>query len=151
MKQTHVLGLSEWAVSNSPGEIICFGLGSCVGVFLYDKFKRIGAGAHIMTPSDKCGGFNIITAMISEMLLLGSQPLTIRARLVGGANIFSMESYCIGKRNVDSVKKDLKKMRILIESEDLGGNESRTARLNISTGELIVSTPQQKFHNHINN
>lgn len=140
-----VLNMGEAAVRVKPGEIICYGLGSCVGVFLYDKFKKIGAAAHIMLPSNekRPESDQMLFDIIENMLAAGSHRLTIRARIVGGASVVNIKAYDIGLRNIDYVRQKLKSIHILITAEDVGGNESRTAKLNIDTGILTINTSKQ--------
>ena len=99
-------------------------------MFLYDKFRKAGAAAHIMLPGD--GQWHesdcMLQAIIDGMLDVGCHPLLIRARLVGGANIMNLSAYSIGYRNIIYVKKELRKRGIIVSAEDTGGVESRTAR-----------------------
>lgn len=144
----HALNIGETAVSRAPGEIVCYGLGSCLGVFLYDKFEKVGAAAHIMLPGD--GEWHesdvMLQAIIAGMVNLGCHPLIIRARLVGGANIMNLSAYQVGHRNIVYVKKELKKKGIIVNAEDIGGEESRTARLNIESGILSINNSNKDFY-----
>ena len=142
----YILNEGEWVVAENTGEIACYGLGSCIGVFLYDKFSKIGAGAHIALPGEvsKNKSDQIIDNMISAMLMRGTHRLTIRASIVGGANILNMPSYNIGERNTSFIKEALKKRGILIQIEDLRGKISRTAKFNIATGDLYINNIKQQ-------
>ncbi|RKX46010.1 MAG: chemotaxis protein CheD, partial [Thermotogae bacterium] len=44
----------------------------------------------------------------------------------------------IGKRNVETAKRELKRHKIKIVAEDTGGNEGRTISLNLETGKVKV-------------
>lgn len=138
----HILNMGEVAVAADPGEIICYGLGSCVGVFLYDKFQRVGAGAHVALPASQRHNESevMIHEVIRGMLKKGSSILTMRAKLVGGANIMNITRYQVGLRNTEYIKAELKKWGIMVQAEDTGGTISRTARLDVQSGELAVST-----------
>jgi chemotaxis protein CheD len=46
-----VVGIGACAVARSPVKIKTFGLGSCVGIVLYDKRERIGGLVHTMLPT----------------------------------------------------------------------------------------------------
>lgn len=144
----YALNIGETTVSPAPGEIICYGLGSCLGVFLHDKFKKVGAGAHIVLPGNgqQHQSDEMLRSIINGMLDRGCHLLTIRARLVGGANIMKFRSYHIGQRNIEYVKKELRKKGIIVLAEDTGGTESRTARLDIESGILSVNNLGKKYY-----
>ncbi len=144
--ERQVIKMGEIAVATLPGEIICYGLGSCVGVFLYDKFKKVGAGAHIMLPGNmmRPESDRMLDKIIKDLYALGARQLTLRARLVGGADIMNIDAYNIGNRNVDYVRQKMKEEGIMIQKEDVGGKESRTAKLNIETGALLITTSEKK-------
>jgi len=47
------VGMADFKIGAGDDVLVTLGLGSCVGIVLYDKFKRIGGMAHIMLPSSK--------------------------------------------------------------------------------------------------
>ena len=71
-------------------------LGSCVGLALHDRRRKIGGLAHIVVPDsrgkvDRPGKFvdTAIPALIEQMEQLAGQSLTLSAKFAGGANMFS--------------------------------------------------------------
>ncbi len=44
------VGIADLNLVCPPDRIITVGLGSCVGIALYDQYKKIGGLAHIMLP-----------------------------------------------------------------------------------------------------
>jgi chemotaxis protein CheD len=50
MKNKIIIGIGEYTVSNNDSLIVTLGLGSCVGVCLIDKKRKIGAMIHVMLP-----------------------------------------------------------------------------------------------------
>lgn len=138
--ERYVLSMGQSAVVSGSGQIVCYGLGSCIGVFLYDKFKRIGAGAHIMLPDSPGSPNNIIDNLITDMLGKGCNVQTIRARLVGGADVMKMKSFQIGRKNIDYIRERLRKNKVMIQTMEVGGDVYRTARLDIHSGTLIVNS-----------
>ena len=46
-----VVGIGAYALSKSPVKIKISGLGSCVSITLYDRWKRVGGLVHTMLPS----------------------------------------------------------------------------------------------------
>ena len=140
--------MGETAVSTAPGEIICYGLGSCLGVFLHDKFHKAGAAAHIMLPGNSfnCDSDKMLQRIFKGMLDMGCHVPFIGARLVGGASIMNLSTFRIGHRNIMYVKKELQKIGVTIHAEDTGGSRSRTARLDIETGRLSINSSQKSFY-----
>ncbi len=144
----YALNIGETVVSKPPGEIVCYGLGSCLGLFLYDKFRKVGAGAHIWLPGNgkECESDEMLEVILKGMLDQGCFQETIRARLVGGAKIMNLPSGRIGQRNIEYVKKELRKRGIIICGEDTGGAHSRTARMDIESGTLSVNDSKRNFY-----
>jgi len=110
-----------------------------VGIALYDQYKKIGGLAHIMLPDSN--QFNTITnekkfanlaipILVEKMVKEGANVRNIRAKIAGGASMFNFSDKSmnmdIGKRNGIAVKDTLKKLKIPIISEDVGGNKGRT-------------------------
>ena len=160
--ETVNVGVAEYYVTHNPHILASFGLGSCVGVALYDKRKRIGGLVHIMLPDSEAmvrkgnpGKYadTAIKAVVEEMERLGSLRRDIRAKVAGGACMFSIPGAInprnvpgpclgmqIGDRNVEAVKKVLEELKIPIEAEDTGGNHGRTMRFDVSDGTVTISS-----------
>lgn len=156
------VGVAEYYVTHNPHILASFGLGSCVGVALYDKRKKIGGLAHIMLPDSeamtKKGSLGkyadtAIKAMVKEMERLGSLRRDIKAKVAGGACMFSIPGAInprnvpgpclgmqIGDRNIEAVKKILDELRIPVEAEDTGGSYGRTMRFDVSDGTVVISS-----------
>jgi len=145
--QRYVLNMGEMVVASNSGEIICYGLGSCIGVFLHDRFQKIGAGAHIALPEaeGECNATTSLSSLVNEMLNAGCNRQTIRAFIIGGANILNLQSFNIGIKNIEFVRNELKKARIMIKAQDVGGANYRTARLNVSQGSLVIGYDKMKY------
>ena len=50
MGTTVKVGMADLNLCKSPDMITTIGLGSCIGIALYDPVKKIGGLAHIMLP-----------------------------------------------------------------------------------------------------
>jgi len=129
------------------------GLGSCVAVTLYDREKKIGGMIHFMLPSKVFSKafFNPykycdtgLTNLIMEMEQLGARKYRMEAKVVGGANMFSVfiknieES--IGFRNIEMAKKVLRENRIPVIAEDTGSDYSRSVEFTVKTGAIKVTS-----------
>ncbi len=135
MSEGVVVGIGEYAVVEGETPISTIGLGSCVGIVLYDRVKKITGLSHIMLPymenrNDRIGKYAdaAIPALIEEMVKRGANRQNLKAKIAGGASIFTFEEdhLQIGKRNVEAVRETLRKHGVHIEAEDVGGNRGRT-------------------------
>jgi chemotaxis protein CheD len=142
------INIGEVKTFNSSVILVCYGLGSCVGLFMQDPVKGITGGAHILLPEDEAGPQDVnhwynVNAAIDELMAQfyrkGSQLTSLRAKITGGASILNC-SISIGEQNVKAVVKRLDEKRIHIAAADVGGDQSRTAQFNSDTGELLVRT-----------
>lgn len=144
-------------VAKAPETIRTSGLGSCVGVVLYDERKKIAGLIHIMLPDSTLGKVvpsNVakfadtgIDAMIRELTKQGVQKFSLKAKIAGGAQMFKFSSeqdaMRIGPRNVEAVKQALRKNGVRIVAEDTGGSSGRTIEFNPDTAMLMIRTVNQ--------
>ena len=54
MNQRLRIGIAEMHCARAPGLLVTHGLGSCLGITLYDATARIGAMAHTLLPERAC-------------------------------------------------------------------------------------------------
>ncbi|GAB7388241.1 chemoreceptor glutamine deamidase CheD [Bacillaceae bacterium] len=147
------VGMADLKVTQSPNRLRTTGLGSCVGVVLYDERLKIAGMAHVMLPSSSLskGVLNVakyadtaIPQLIAEMKKMGSRQKDLIAKLAGGAQMFSFSGGAdllrIGPRNVEACKTMLQKALIPIVFEDTGGNHGRTIEMDAQTGILTIRT-----------
>lgn len=142
--------MAEYAISESPGLLVTVGLGSCVGIALYDKRKKIGGLVHIMLPENKKGlkpakyADTGIPLVIEELVKKGAKRRRLTAKIAGGAQMFSMQgnnsSLQVGKRNIEKVRKVLKKENINLMGADVGKNYGRTMKFYTSDGKVLISS-----------
>lgn len=147
------VGIAEYKTAVEPARLITLGLGSCVGIGLYDPKLKIGGLLHIMLPDSNM--FNNVTRpakfadlgihlMLRDLSRQGVRVNSLQAKLVGGAQMFSGMSdnnfMNIGRRNIEATKRILKELGIRILAEDVGGNRGRTMIMDTRTGSVIVRT-----------
>lgn len=151
------VGIAQMDVVKEPNTIRTSGLGSCVGVVLYDETKKIAGLIHIMLPDSslsRTAAMNVakfadtgISALIDLLKGEGVQPSRLKAKIAGGAQMFQFtsdkDSMRIGPRNVEAVKAELRKHNIRIVAEDTGGNSGRTIEFNPATCLLNIRTVNQ--------
>ncbi|WP_277584185.1 chemotaxis protein CheD [Psychrobacillus antarcticus] len=155
------VGIADMNIAKAPDKIRTSGLGSCVGVVLYDERSTTVGMVHVMLPDSslgRAGAINIakfadtgIPAMVEQLKLEGIQPYKLKAKIAGGAQMFQFSSVRdtlrIGPRNVEAVKEYLKKYSIPIIAEDTGGNSGRTIEFDPSTKLLNIRTVNQGVRN----
>ena len=148
------VGMADLNVIKSTGILTTLGLGSCVGIALYDKYNKIAGLAHIMLPSSEEIKNNEnkakfadtgIDLLIEKMVAEGVVKRNLTAKITGGSQMFSFNNnnnniLKVGERNVLATKRKLKELNIRIISEDTGGNYGRTIELNAEDGSLLVKT-----------
>jgi len=147
------VGMADLKVIEAPGILTTLGLGSCVGIALYDHEKKIAGLAHGMLPfsnevknNENKAKFvdSGIKLLIEKMLEKGASKEHIVAKIVGGSQMFSynmeLSILKIGERNILATKKVLKDEGIRIISEDIGGNYGRTIQFNSQDGSVLVKT-----------
>ena len=139
-------------VATNPTVLKSVGIGSCLSIILYDPVKRIGGMAHAMLPYYEEGRDShnpikyvdtSIYILLDELVNKGAIRERIIAKLAGGAQMFAFlgaGTMNIGERNIKAAKKTLKKEKIRLRSEDVGGDRGRTVILDIVTGDVTIKT-----------
>ncbi len=147
------VGMADLQTSRHPCVLTTLGLGSCVGIVLYDPIKKVAGLAHVMLPSSQQARNNTniakfadtaIVKLIDDMINLGASKSHIVAKLAGGAQMFTFndasEMLRIGARNVSASKEMLRSLNIPIIAEDTGGNYGRTIEIHSENGKLMIKT-----------
>lgn len=148
------VGLGEMHVSNDTSVVLaCLGLGSCIGVSVYDPVARIGAMAHIVLPLGNemdCQrtpakfANSALPFLVSEMERKGAIKKRIVIKIAGGAkiitNVPAKSILDIGDRNVTAIKIAFTQHQLEIKAEDLMGKLGRSMWLHIETGITRVRT-----------
>ncbi len=147
------VGMADLKVCKSPDSLTTLGLGSCVGVVLYDPVTKISGMLHLMLPdSTKIrNNSNIakfadtgIDELIRQMLSIGAARNRLIAKIAGGAQMFNFSKepkddlMRVGEKNVEATKKKLKDLNIKIMAQDTGLNYGRTIIFKSETGELVI-------------
>lgn len=146
------VGMADLNVATPPDILQTCGLGSCVGVCLWDNITRVGGMAHVMLPFSSQGksgndakfADTAIPWLIEEMKKLGADKARLVSKIAGGAQMFSFYSdndiMKIGERNVEAVKTVLAQLKIRIIAQDTGGNYGRTIEFYPENNKLYVRT-----------
>ncbi|HEV8447726.1 MAG TPA: chemotaxis protein CheD [Gemmatimonadaceae bacterium] len=144
--------VADYAVA-ADGLITTVGLGSCVAIALYDSVARVGGLAHVLLPDQAMSRdrsnpakfpATAVPLLVEHMQKLGAMPIRIRAKIAGGASMFSNFSSAgggginIGERNVAAVREALASRRIEIVGEDVGSDHGRSVYFHLADGRLEV-------------
>lgn len=145
------VGMADLNICRAPDAITTLGLGSCVGITLFDSIKKIGGLAHIMLPDSMLVRNNSnkakfadtgIDTLIAMMIKAGANRNILTAKIAGGAQMFAFNSnndmLRIGERNVEATKKKLAALSIRILAQDTGDSYGRTIEFYPETGELLI-------------
>lgn len=145
------IGIAEGAVISDDGSITTTGLGSCIGLVLFDVAFPIAGMIHIMLPKspNSTPAFpqkyadTGIAWLVSELGKKGANLNRLRAKYAGGAQMFQslqMDSLRIGDRNVEAVAERLASLHIPTISTDIGGHLGRTVRFDVATKHYHIRT-----------
>ncbi|MCE5220790.1 MAG: chemotaxis protein CheD [Clostridium sp.] len=145
------VGIADLNLVLDPGSIMTIGLGSCIGIALYDKTLKVAGLAHIMLPDSTQFKSNTnpmkfadlaIPMLIEKMEEQGCKKRNLIAKIAGGASMFNFSDKSIisdiGKRNGEAVKKTLKDEAIPIVAEEIGGNKGRTMIVQANDGKVVL-------------
>lgn len=153
--ETIAVGLGEVKSGSRPEQVlVCYGLGSCIGLALYDAVAHVGVMAHVVLPDSSLSrgallqpgkfGDTAVPAAIAEAVKLGASRSRLVARIAGGARMLNVvgsgSKLDIGARNGDAVREQLQEHGIRLLADDTGGTYGRTLQLFVGTGRLLVST-----------
>lgn len=150
------VGIADLNTVQSPGKIMTIGLGSCIGIVLYDKIRGIGGLAHIML-ADSTQFKDVknplkfadlaIPILLKELEKLGCSKRNLTAKIAGGASMFNFSDKSmisdIGKRNSEAVIVALKELNIPIVAKEVGGNKGRTMILDAKSGIVTIKVVGQ--------
>ena len=149
------VGMADYKICHSPQKISTLGLGSCLGVVLYDESTKVCGMAHVMLPdssripSQKHNRFKFMDTCLQDMYdeltdKMGIPPHRLRAKIAGGAKMFAQRStnsmLNVGEQNVEMAKKMLAQWRIPITGEDTGASNGRTITFDPDTSKLHIKT-----------
>ena len=145
--------VADFAVADASGLLVTVGLGSCVAIVLHDAQAQVGGLAHVLLPStgmsqDRTNRAKFpstaVPLLCDRMQALGARTGRIRARIVGGASMFtsllSATGLQIGERNVVATRAALERAGIPIVAQEVGGDYGRSVYFHVRDGRLIVKS-----------
>lgn len=152
MSQTIKVGMADLNICREPDALTTIGLGSCIGIALYDPMTKISGLAHIMLPDSTQirNNSNVakfadtgIQKLYDDMIAAGAGKSRLVAKIAGGAKMFELSSggaqgINIGEKNAIACKEKLKALGIPLLAEDTGLNYGRTVVLYSEDGRFLI-------------
>lgn len=147
----HHITIGDYAVTDTGGELVTFGLGSCLGVALVDAHAGVAGLAHVKRPSasgecatdDAVFADSGISVLYSEMQSCGATSRHTVAKLAGGINMGAAASVVgsgIGERNITQAETTLASLDIPVASRDVGGETVRSVYVDGASGTVTIET-----------
>lgn len=148
--RTEILQINDLYVTRQPVLYTCFGLGSCIALFIADRVNGITGGVHIplpdtIGPGEFLSAARLIEALLNNFKKMGSNLNFLRAKMAGGAQVYD-SLINLGQQNIDSVVAHLTGRRIFLAAADVGGRLARTVHFNSVRGTLTIFTSEQKSY-----
>lgn len=145
------VGIADLKISQAPDILVAYGLGSCLGISIYDHVGKVGGLVHVLLPSARYGAESIqpgkfvetaVPQMVARLLAAGASVDHMVAKIAGGAQMFDLTPGVpgggIGQRNIEMAHSILSDVGIPLAGEAVGGNFGRTMELDLSSGEITV-------------
>ena len=154
----HVVGVADMRISSDRKDtIVTHALGSCLGITVYDPVANVGGMLHVMLPQsaiDQAKASNnpcmFVDTGVPKLFVDCYKAGAVKERMVvkvaGGACIRGSDEndfFHIGQRNFTMLRKLLWKNGVMLESHDVGGNESRTLSMDMGSGEVTIKSNGQ--------
>lgn len=149
------VGIGQMQIADADDTVlVAHGLGSCIGLAAYDPIARVGAMLHIMLPERKNGdqrddnpykyADSGVEAMLTALRERGAFPNRLVLKASGGARVVVAagfgDRFRIGERNIEATHAILRRLKLKLAAEDVGGNVGRTMRLHMSNGSVMVQS-----------
>jgi len=148
MTDAQLIGIAQYAIAKAPEKLCCLGLGSCMAVFLYDPSAKIGGVVHILLPNAP-NGHSVdakyadtgIHLLLGQLMRAGADRRMIRAKLVGGAQMFKnldLTMSDVGKDNLAQSRKTLTELGIRVVAQEVEGDRGRSAYFSMEDGMVTI-------------
>ena len=144
---------------NSEPSLITAEVGSGVVVCLWDRVRGIGGMGLFQLPQPnrrekptaRYGTLSVST-LIRMLVKMGARRENMEAQILGGGHRYH-HAVDIGRRNIKVARRLLKKCRIPVVSEDVGGSLCRRILYHTRTNEVLCmkthkSRPQDWYPNY---
>lgn len=146
-----MVGMADLNIGRGTNVLTTVGLGSCIGLTLYDPVTKIGGLVHYMLPDSKAVSNNSniakfcdtgVQELLKRVTMAGANRGRLVAKIAGGAKMFAVTQESsvgsVGERNALAAKQILCQLNIRLVAEDTGLNFGRTVELHCDTGDFYI-------------
>mgnify|MGYP002069271321 FL=1 len=146
-----MVGMADLNIGRAPDILTTVGLGSCIGLTLYDPVTKVGGLVHYMLPDSKAVSNNSniakfadtgVQELLKRVTMAGANRGRLVAKIAGGAKMFAVTQESnigsVGERNSFAAKQLLHQLNIRLIAEDTGLNFGRTVELHCDTGDFYI-------------
>jgi len=157
MNRQVVVDIADMAVSSDAADVlVTYSLGSCLGITVYDPMVRAGGLIHCMLPLSTVDSEKAktkpymfvdtgVALLLQELFDRGVTKANAIVKVAGGASMLDKQGlFRIGERNMTVFRKIMWKNGMLIKAVDVGGEVTRTVRLEIATGRFLIKSGGQE-------
>ena len=148
------VGIGRLAVSRDPAEVlVAYGLGSCVGITIFDPEGRLSGMAHVLLPASdgRAPGpreparfaDSAVDALLKHFIEAGSVKRRLIVKIAGGGSVLgsaNAQKFKIGERNAEAIRERLRHHGISLVNSELGGVKGRTLEMYVASGKTFVRT-----------
>lgn len=146
------VSIADYKLTSSQAILVTYGLGSCLGISIFDNETEIAGLIHIKRPSRSDTNLTNkaafadsgIKLLVEQMKKEGASTGEMKAKIAGGSDIcgftFSGDGSSIGERNIKQAEETLAECDIPVVDQDVGGDHSRTLRLDGASGILTIES-----------
>ena len=139
------------------GSLVTHALGSCLGLVVWDPAIRVGGLLHAMLPlaqinpdkSERNPSMFVETgvpALLKSVISRGARKSDLIIKAAGCANpLKSGTMFRVGERNLEVLERLLAKNDLCLHAADTGGTRSRTMHVDVSTGQVVISSGRRRW------
>lgn len=137
-----MVNIAQMRTANPPDVLCALGLGSCVGVVLYDPVSHVCGMLHVLLPASSEGEQSAkfanpgLRQLKEEVIRAGALGSRLRAKLAGGAEVLMPAGGAVipvGRQNGAECLRMLAEMNIPVDGKDLGGSSGRSVYFEAET------------------
>ena len=144
------VGMADMKICRAPDRITTLGLGSCIGLVLFDINTATCGMIHIMLPDSSIMQTTVnpakfadtgIRLLIERLMDCGISKSSLCAKMAGGATMFKItgtDVFKVGEKNAEAVNRVLQDFRIPVIASDCGGTYGRTIEFDPVTFRLKI-------------
>ena len=148
----HPVMVGDMKIGADGDMIVTHALGSCLGLVVFDPAVKVGGLLHAMLPLSSINPEKAranpamfvdtgVPLLFNSLYEKGAAKSRLVVKAAGCGNPMGKnEVFKIGERNYTVLKKLLWKNNILLEAESVGGMASRTIHLDVSSGQVVLSS-----------